>query len=525
MPNPIRLDTIADSYRSRRFSEACAGEAVDDRTWQDLNLDDVFAAIDRTESTLGQHALYYRLRRNPAEDLESFDRLVERFDSDETWRARAQKALKRLRDPHGYDLWWLARPGAVEAPSWYVVFPILGALVLLLLCALPAWPRLAPWLVAALGVNVVVSHLTAGRVGAVAAAFRQIAPIVTAAQRLGLQPDELRRLRRLKIVSRWISGDPLMLPLAPTSPAVLLNDVIQVLYTYLNLAFLLDGNCAYFGAVDLRTHGAALLRVAAATGDADAAMSVRAIRRERRDWVQPRFCSAGDAARLVDVHHPLIDDAVPNTITLEPGRGVLITGSNMSGKSTLLRTIGVNAVLAQTVNTCFASRYHAPRLVVRSCIGRADDLASGKSYYIVEAEALLGLVRDSASAVPHLFLLDELFRGTNAVERIAAGQAVLRELVDGHHGETLHIAIAATHDGELIELLVDRYAAYHFSDSLQDHSLQFDYRLRAGAANTRNAIALLRLHGAPERLIARALTCADALDRERGTPSRPPSQS
>ena len=103
----------------------------------------------------------------------------------------------------------------------------------------------------------------------------------------------------------------------------------------------------------------------------------------------------------------------------------------MSGKSTFLRTVGVNAVLAQTLNMCFASSYHAPLLVVRSCIGRAGNLASGKSYYIVEAESLLGLVRDSGSAVPHLFLLDELFRGTNAVERIAAGQAVLRELVDG----------------------------------------------------------------------------------------------
>ena len=131
------------------------------------------------------------------------------------------------------------------APRGTVVFPILGALAVGLLCALPARPQLAPWFIATLVVNVVVSFVTAARVTAVAAAFRQIAPVVGTAQRLEVLPDDVRRLRRLKSVSRWISGDPLMLPLTPASPAVLLNDVIQVFYTYLNLGFLLDGNGAY----------------------------------------------------------------------------------------------------------------------------------------------------------------------------------------------------------------------------------------------------------------------------------------
>ena len=114
---------------------------------------------------------------------------------------------------------------------------------------------------------------------------------------------------------------------------------------------------------------------------------------------------------------------------------MLVTGSNMSGKSTLLRTVGVNAVMAQTIHTCLAEAYAAPIFTLRSCIGRSDDLLSGKSYYIVEVESLIELVRASQGAAPHLFLLDEMFRGTNAVERIAAGQAVLRELVDGGEGD------------------------------------------------------------------------------------------
>jgi len=196
---------------------------------------------------------------------------------------------------------------------------------------------------------------------------------------------------------------------------------------------------------------------------------------------------------------------------------VLITGSNMSGKSTFLRTLGVTAVLAQTLNTCLAAEYHAPVFNVRSCIGRSDDLLTGKSYYIVEVESLLGLVAASVESAPHLFLLDELFRGTNAVERIAAGQAVLLELVSDSSGPNPHVVLAATHDGELVDLLPDCYSAFHFGDAIGPDGLTFDHQLRPGPATTRNAIALLRIHGASQDRIRRALECAAILDAQRGT--------
>ncbi len=191
----------------------------------------------------------------------------------------------------------------------------------------------------------------------------------------------------------------------------------------------------------------------------------------------------------------------------------------MSGKSTFLRTVGVTAVLAQTLNTCLAAEYQAPVFNVRSCIGRSDDLLTGRSYYIVEVESLLELVAaGGTSAAPHLFLLDELFRGTNAVERIAAGQAVLLQLVERfERAQDGMWSLAATHDGDLVDLLPDRYAPFHFGDRVGPEGLMFDHQLRHGAATTRNAIALLRLHGAPQELIQRALTCAAMLDAQRGS--------
>jgi hypothetical protein len=523
-----KMDAILTSHRSR-LANTGAAAALDDRTWGDLDLDDVFAVVDRTESTLGQHALYHRLRTAPLGDhLDAFEALVSRMESDAGARERAQVALARLQDPHGYDLWWLTRSDAIEVHPWYALFPALAAATLALIVLAPFWPQAVVAAFAAIGVSVFVRMATDARIGALARAFRQIAPVISAGRSLrfisGTDVDPLvgslqrdaPTLGRLKTIARWISGDPFMLPARAGMLAVLLNDVVAVVYEYLNLALLLDANGVYFGARALRARAPALLRVAAAAGEVDAAISIASLRAEQTEWTRPHFHAPGCDVSWTDVRHPLLADPVPNSIVLMAGHGALITGSNMSGKSTFLRTIGVATVMAQTVHTCLAQEYVAPVLIVRSCIGRSDDLSSGKSYYMAEVETLLALVAASNSPNPHLFLLDELFRGTNAVERIAAGDAVLRELLSDAERARPHVVLAATHDGELVDLLPDIYDARHFGDSVGPDGLIFNHRLGPGPATTRNAIALLRLQGAPHRLIARATELAAELDRQRG---------
>jgi hypothetical protein len=497
---------------------------VDDRTWEDLHLDDVFAAIDRTESTLGQHALYHRLRSAPEPlHIDAFEALVTRFSMDAPARERAQLALARLKDPQGYDLWWLAQPDAVETRLWFVVFPVLAAATLAGLALSPLWLGWVPVVGAVLVINAFVRRATDSRIGAAARAFRQLAPIIAAAQSIGdfsgddvdsiVAPlrTETCTLGRLKAISRWVSGDPFMLPVDVNPLAIFASELTNAVYEYFNLLFLLDANGVYFGARELRSRGPALLRVIAAMGEVDAAISVASLRAGTPGWTRPRVLPPGSRAVFTDLRHPLVDAPVPNSIALGPPHGVLITGSNMSGKTTFLRTLGVTTVLAQTLNTCLAAEYAAPVLQVRSCIGRSDDLLQGKSYYLVEVEAVLSIVRASQSPATHLFLFDELFRGTNAVERIAAAEAVLVELT----ATPRHFVVTATHDVELVDLLRDRFVAYHFSDRLGLEGLVFEYRLTPGPATTRNAIALLELSGAPDGLVSRAMRRAALLDRER----------
>ena len=158
----------------------------------------------------------------------------------------------------------------------------------------------------------------------------------------------------------------------------------------------MDANALYFASRELQSRGAAV-----AARDRDRRRHRRGDRgrvvsrgRGRMDTPAVRRARCKRAA-FSGLRHPLVDDAVPNSIALAPPHGVLVTGSNMSGKSTFLRTVGVNVVLAQSINTCLARAYEAPVYQVRSCIGRADDLIAGKSYYLVEVESVLALVNAS----------------------------------------------------------------------------------------------------------------------------------
>jgi hypothetical protein len=521
------MDAVADLFRS----DTVARVSLDDRTWHDLLLDDVFAHLDRTESSIGQQVLYERLRSAPEpRSLEAFDALVARVAGDAERRERAQAVLARLDSPAGYFVHRLVRPDALVRRPWHVVFPLWTGLVVATLAMASFRPALLLVVVAIYVVNQLIRIATARRVSGEIVWFRQVGPLLSAARELAalgteettgitgsLSPD-LAALRRLGAIARWVSRDPMTT-----------NDLAFVVLEILNVLFLMDANALYFAGRELQLRAGNLLRVIAAAGDIDAAIAVASFRTGLegqagpKAWTRPRFKDPSSraalapddrpAAVLTGLRHPLVERPVPNSVALGPPHGVLVTGSNMSGKSTFLRTVGINVVLAQTINTCLAESYEAPVYHVRSCIGRADDLIAGKSYYLVEVESVLALVKASDQSKPHLFIFDELFRGTNAVERIAAAEAVLSALIG--EGKP-HVVVAATHDGELVDLLQDAYVVCHFGDAVGPDGLVFNYHLTPGPATSRNAIALLELNGAPESVVKRALIRAAALDRQRG---------
>jgi hypothetical protein len=502
------LEAISDFFRSRDD----IGAALDDRTWSDLLLDDVFRFLDRTESTVGQQLLYDRLRSGPRR-LDEFEALVRSASSDSNRRERAQAALAGLSDRSGYYLHTLTRPGAVGREWWHFAYPLWGAAVLSALLLAVFWPALLLIAILAFVINFPIRFAAADRINREVIWFRQVGPLLSAANGLtdfdtsetaaitGRLKSDLRALSRLGRSARWVSRDP-----ATT------NEIVFSVMEYLNILFLLDVNALYFAAGELKSKAGHLRRLIETVGEIDAAIAIASFRSGNHKWTRPRFLDGHGSAMFTSLCHPLLDNAVPNSLSLGPPHGVLVTGSNMSGKSTFLRTVGVSVVLAQSINTCLAEAYEAPVYQVRSCIGRGDDLLAGKSYYLVEVESVLALVRASSNIEPHLFIFDEIFRGTNTIERIAAAEAVLDTLID--NGKP-HVVLAATHDGELVDLLSENYAVCHFEDRLGPEGLTFTYNLTPGPAASRNAIALLKLNGAPESVVRKALARAAELEEHR----------
>ena len=217
-----------------------------------------------------------------------------------------------------------------------------------------------------------------------------------------------------------------------------------------------------------------------------------------------RFTEPRKSLSTESLFHPLLVHPIANSLEVHDA-GVLITGSNMSGKTTFVRTLGVNAVLAQTLHTVCAESWRAPMLNVRTSIERTDSVLEGKSYYLAEVEAVRGLIRAKRANAQHLFLLDEIFRGTNTAERVAGAYAVLAYLNRG-----IDLVVVATHDVELLHLLGDAYVPVHFREQISDGELTFDYRIHPGPSSTRNAIALLALMEFPDAVVRDALAAMEA---------------
>jgi len=197
------------------------------------------------------------------------------------------------------------------------------------------------------------------------------------------------------------------------------------------------------------------------------------------------------------VGHPLIPEArcVRNDVALGGGaaRVLIVSGSNMSGKSTLLRAVGVNAVLALAGAPVRASRLRLSRLAVGATLRIRDSLQEGTSRFYAELVRLRDLVRIADGPVPLLFLLDEILHGTNSHDRRLGAAAVVSGLV-----QRGAIGLVTTHDLALSAVATEPEvggANVHFEDRLEDGQMVFDYRVRPGVVQTSNALALMRTLG------------------------------
>ncbi|MDR0396892.1 MAG: DNA mismatch repair protein MutS [Oscillospiraceae bacterium] len=323
-------------------------------------------------------------------------------------------------------------------------------------------------------------------------AIRQLARIHNAARKMrhvrvpGMidASDELRALCvRLKPVARW------------NSLYAMQGSNDNVLTMYFRIGFLLDIISLLRVAAFIHRNREDAVRLYALVGEIDACVSIASLRASLDTFAEPVFTEAV-AVEAIGLAHPLIGSPIRNDILWRDN--IMITGSNASGKSTFIKALAVNAIFAQTILTCWAERFSTPRAAVISSMALRDDVQSGESYFIVEIKSLRRILSSMREDMPALCFIDEILRGTNTIERIAASASLL-DHVCGLNA----LCAAATHDIELARML-PAYRQYHFREEIIGGGMSFTYKLMDGVSDTRNAVKLLSLMDFPARLVSDA---------------------
>ncbi len=279
------------------------------------------------------------------------------------------------------------------------------------------------------------------------------------------------------------------------------------LFEAISVIFLIEESAYYAISDSIKAKKKQLIDLYYTIGELEALISITVYKHNLKQmYVNPKF-SKDIHINITEGTHPLIDKSIPNSININ-NKGIVITGTNMSGKSTFLRMLGVNILLSQTFYFVLAKDYDACFLNIVSSISPKDDLVGGKSFYMAEVESIFRILEATKKELPVFCPIDEIFRGTNPIERISTSAEILMYL-----NKHKTISIVATHDRELADILKDNYEFYYFSENVDTSSgLSFDYKLKNGVSQTRNAIKLLEYMNYPKEIIDNSYKRAESME-------------
>lgn len=241
-------------------------------------------------------------------------------------------------------------------------------------------------------------------------------------------------------------------------------------------------------------------------GELDSCIALGAYRAYLPGYCTPVF-EESSKMDMVEGYHPLLEHPVKNSLYLK--KNILLTGSNASGKSTFLKTVGVNIVLAQTIHTCTARAFRLSLCRLYTALSVRDSLFKQESYYMAEIKAIKRILDSAACGERVVCMVDEVLRGTNTRERIAASCQILLMM-----RKLGILCLAATHDRELTQLLEEEYENYHFQEELVDGDVKFTYRILPGRADSSNAIGLLEQLGYGSEIIQGARNMIEKFERQ-----------
>ena len=516
------LEQISHYFR-RKEKE---GFVIDDITWNDLDMDRLYKMVNQTVSSPGEDVLYDMMRRPvfSREELEEREKLVEFFSSHTKEREEMQLHLSKVGKTRLGSLsdTVLALNSSPKVKTGIHVF-MLTLILLDLAVLLPLNPLVGFFIFLVLMVANITIYYTGNDRSLIEAyldCFTHLLRMLSVAEEMkNVKWPEVRKqmeaIAEAKAAFAGLSRKAFFLTSKNTDG----GDPSQIVMEYIRLLTHVDILVYNSLLKEVQGKTEAIMKLIDNIGELDACISIASFREMLSLWCQPEFVDGHqkkESSRLQekahdtwkatgisenradehtwtasriqmqveDLYHPLLTEAVANSFQVSGG--TLVTGSNASGKSTFLKNVAMNSILAQTLGTCTCSSYRAPFLKVMTSMALRDDIESGESYFIVEIKSLKRILDESKKPEPLLCIIDEVLRGTNTIERIAASSRILAAL-----HQNWVIPFAATHDIELSYILEDLYDNYHFEEEVKEKEVVFSYILKKGRATSRNAIRLL----------------------------------
>ena len=495
----FHFNSIVKYFKNSNHKED-AYHIISDKCAADLDIKETFEIIDRTSSKIGQQYLYYKLRTIQNIDaLKKFSDLTSVFQTDEELRLKIQLELNRLNSTESYYFEELVTSESIEKPKKIVLVYVLSMLSLLFIILSFISPVFFLVLIPIFATNLFFHLKNKWNISGYLDGVSQLSKTLSVSRTIADYPEIklkfpdtsfIKEVEKIKLKTEYISFEK-NLDNEFASVIWLVAEFVKVLF---NLEYLI-----FYSFVDsIANKREDLKDIFHFIGEIDSAISVASLKACDFQICVPKFVNEKQLL-VKDISHPLIENCVTNDLSLL-NNSLLLTGSNMSGKTTFIRSVAINSILAQTLNICFAKSYTAPFLKLYSSIRITDDLLENTSYYLKEVLTIKELIDASNESEPCLFVLDEIFKGTNTIERVSGGKAILSYL-----NKANNIVLVSTHDVELTDVLSKKnFELYHFSEQITNNKLSFDHKLKEGKLQTRNAIKILELYNYPSEIIADA---------------------
>ena len=448
-------------YQQKKTDEP----TIDDITFNDLNMDEIFKQVKNTQSSIGDEYSYDFFRRQKNPDLTHFEAAVQCMSEQAEAREKLQFAFYRIgRKTNNQLVELLLEPSK---------FPKIAMLPIILVTVVGIGCM-------SFCVGLILFSIVLRKIYQAFEALGMFTRMVRAAKvmvklELPAFKEETDQLRKNLKVFKNITGlADYIVQISGSS-----NSLMMIITSYFSLY-----GYAYFIMVKLfQKYRSEALKLYETIGYIELCISIASYRESLPYYCLPNF-NDNDKVTFEEIVHPLLKEPIPNTRSM--GNKVLITGSNASGKSTFARTLAINAIFGQLFNTCLAKSFSFKPCAVYSSMNLKDDIVTGDSFYMAEIKSLKRLLKIAESKEYAMIFMDEMFKGTNMIERISAASIILKKFAD------LDCFIClATHDVELSRILGERYENYHFREVVTEDDILFDYTLQEGVTTGSNAIKLL----------------------------------